>query len=308
MDLATRLLQWREQPPEQWVRAANRYLPQAACGLLVVAMAYKLAELTWALVPGASLDTPPPVISTPSSRTAPATARPNVSRVVDKHLFGEASAAPPPVVEDVVDAPDTTLSLELLGVVSSNDSKDGLAIIADSRGQQKKYVVGDAIDGGGGAQLHGVYEDRVILNRAGTLETLRLPREASARARAVAPRALQMPAPAEEPSSLRNVLSENASRITDVIRVAPHIEQGQMVGFRINPGQERELFAALQLQPGDVVTDINGTAMTDPSRGLQVFEALGESTMANVTVLRNGVPEVLVIDTSQLESLAEGRQ
>jgi general secretion pathway protein C len=116
------------------------------------------------------------------------------------------------------------------------------------------------------------------------------------------------PAPSAAPDSLRNVLSENASRITDVIRVAPHIEQGQMVGFRVNPGQEREQFAALGLQPGDVVTDINGTAMTDPSRGLQVFEALGESTMANVTVVRNGVPEVLVIDTSQLQELAGGLQ
>ena len=81
-----------------------------------------------------------------------------------------------------------------------------------------------------------------------------------------------------------------------------------MVGFRINPGREREQFDALGLQPGDVVTDINGTAMTDPTRGLQVFESLGESTQANVTIVRNGVPEVLTIDTSQLDQLAEDRQ
>jgi hypothetical protein len=30
--------------------------------------------------------------------------------------------------------------------------------------------------------------------------------------------------------------------------------------------------------------------------------------MANVTVLRNGVPQVIVIDTTQLQNLAENRE
>ena len=62
------------------------------------------------------------------------------------------------------------------------------------------------------------------------------------------------------------------------------------------------------LQAGDVVTDINGTVLDDPSQGLQVVQALGESTQANVTVLRDGVPQVLVIDTTQVQSLQENRE
>ena len=81
-----------------------------------------------------------------------------------------------------------------------------------------------------------------------------------------------------------------------------------MIGFRLNPAQNRAMFESLGLQPNDIVTDINGMALTDPSSGFQVFESLGESTMANVTILRNGTPEVLVIDTTQLQQLAEGRQ
>ena len=64
-----------------------------------------------------------------------------------------------------------------------------------------------------------------------------------------------------------------------------------MVGFRVNPGRDRATFEALGLRPGDVVTDINGTVLDDPSRGLQVFQALGEATKANVTMLRDGVPK-----------------
>lgn len=310
MDLATRLLQWREHPPEQWARAANRYLPQVACALLVLALAYQLAQLTWALVPGNPPDAPPPVVNAQTSTTGPAVSAPggiDVAGIVEDHLFGVASREPVPVAADVLDAPDTSLSLQLKGTASDPlDSQRGVAIIADGRGEEKTYTVSDAIDGGGGAQLHSIYSDRVILNRAGRLETLRLPQELSSSGVTTVARRPAPPAP--PPQSLQSVLTENASRITDVIRVAPHIEQGQMVGFRINPGREREQFDALGLQPGDVVTDINGTAMTDPTRGLQVFESLGESTMANVTVVRNGVPEVLTIDTSQLDQLTEDRQ
>ena len=110
------------------------------------------------------------------------------------------------------------------------------------------------------------------------------------------------------PTSLRGVLTNNASQLSQVIRVAPFLDQGQMVGFRINPAQDPQLFQSLGLQPNDVVTDINGMTLNDPSAGLQVFESLGEATQANVTVIRNGNPEVLVIDTSQLQQLSEGRQ
>ena len=92
------------------------------------------------------------------------------------------------------------------------------------------------------------------------------------------------------------------------MRPAPHVQEGQIVGFRVNPGRDRAAFEALGFQPGDVVTDINGTVLDDVSQGLQVFQSLGEATQANVTVLRDGVPQVLVIDTTQLQNLQENRE
>ncbi len=108
--------------------------------------------------------------------------------------------------------------------------------------------------------------------------------------------------------SLRTVISQNAAKLQDIIRVAPQVDQGKVVGFRIQPGKDRATFDALGLVPGDVVTEINGVVLDDPSQGLQAFEALGEATQANVTVLRDGAPQALVIDTTQLQSLKENRQ
>jgi general secretion pathway protein C len=298
-----RISQLVAQDPAQWAATAGRVLPPWITVLLVIAAAFKLAEVTWLLMPAGDLAPSMPVV--PAASPARTAAPLDLEPVLTAHLFGEPSAAPAPVVQQVEDAPDTRLSLKLRGIVAGDDPSGGFAIVADSRGQEKLYKVGDAVPGG--AKVHEVQDDRVILNRAGILEALRLPREfeASARGRANVPTRAR---PTQTQSSLRNVIASNASKISDIIRVAPHMEQGQMVGFRINPGRNRQQFASLGLRPGDVVTDINGTAMTDPSAGLQVFEALGESTQATVTVRRGGQDEVLVIDTSSLGELDQQRE
>jgi len=305
MILTERIGQLKGQSPEQWLAASARVLPPWVSGLLVVGIAFQAAQLVWAVIPGPRADAPAPVVNTSAGGGAASRIGTiDVEGLVNAHLFGEAKNEPAPVVPQVVDAPDTRLSLKLNGVIAHNIADRAFALIADSRGEEKIYRINDAVPGG--VKLHSIFEDRVLLNRAGTLETLRLPKDFPATrtaSRATTTNRPAVPARSTEPSSLRQVISENASKITEIIRAAPHIQQGEMVGFRINPGRNRQQFAKLGLRPGDVVTDINGTAMTDPSQGLQVFESLGETSQASVTVLRNGNPEVLVIDTSQLSEL-----
>ena len=321
MDVANRLAQWKERSPEQWLRAANTFLPAAVTAILVIALAYRLAGMTWSIVPGQRLDGPAPEVAAFAPQAPAAAAIPQAALDVlsEAHLFGEASAGAAGgeagaavVVEELIDAPDTTLNLLLAGVVSRRVSERGQAIIVSGGREQKIYSVGDTIDGTNGATLHSVYADRVLLSQSGRLESLRLPREGTGQ---VPPSAARIVLPARlggsgsgNQDSLREVIGSNASRIADVIRLAPAVEQGQILGFRVNPGPDTAAFAALGLEPGDIVTEVNGTTLDDPNRGLQVFEALGEMTMANVTLLRNGNPQAIVIDTTQLVDLAENSQ
>jgi general secretion pathway protein C len=232
----------------------------------------------------------------------------DLTALSQSHLFGEAkggsATAPTPVP---VDAPETTLSLTLTGILYAGETS-GQANISSNRGQEKTYSVGQAIDNADGATLHSVYADRVLLDRNGRIEALSFPKDLSAGAGARSPAPMLPPSSDQPEGSLRQVISENASRLTDIVRLAPHVQEGQVVGFRVNPGRDRATFEALGLKSGDVVTDINGTVLDDPSQGLQVFESLGESTQANVTVLREGVPQTIVIDTTQLQRLQENRQ
>ena len=277
----------------------------------MIAIAYQLATLTWALVPGSSGANVLPISTAPASSTPDRPTAADFSLLADAHLFGLAPNVPAPIEQTVIDAPDTTLSLTVTGILSAEGDFKGWAIISANRGQEKTYQVGQEIENANGTTLHSIHPDRVLLDRGGRLETLRLPQLVSSASPAgVAGRPFLPPAaaPPQRNESLRQVIGQNASRLTDIIRLAPHVEEGQVVGFRVTPGRDRETFEALGLQAGDVVTDINGTVLDDPSRGLQVFESLGEATMANVTVLREGVPQVIVIDTSQLQSMQEGRE
>lgn len=306
--IAKTLGQLGESDLSAWAATANRILPKAACAVLAILLGLQLARLFWLFIPGEDLEAPlpkatPPTALAGANSTAAAV---DVNALVDLHLFGEASEEAEPEVVTPANVPKTNLSLTLRGIVAESTDDAGFALIADGRGENKLYRIGDTVPGN--AKLHAVEEERVLLNRGGRIEALSLPREfdqAAPRARATRrPTVTPRRQPARSSGSLRNAISANASKVSEVIRVAPQLEQGQMVGFRVNPGRRREEFAAIGLQPGDIVTDVNGTAMNDPSKGIQVFEALGESTQATVTVLRGGNPEVLVIDTSQIQSLA----
>ncbi|MEJ2515230.1 MAG: type II secretion system protein GspC [Gammaproteobacteria bacterium] len=204
------------------------------------------------------------------------------------------------MVDEPVDAPDTQLSLELRGTIAATDPDEALAIISERGGEEKVFAIGDPVPGG--ASLHSVYTDRVILRRAGRLETLRLPRSDETAA-------LQRSAPAQRASfsrsapaaTIRDVVQQNAISFTDVIRPQPVFRDGQQQGYRVYPGRQRQQFAQLGLRPGDLVTQINGMSLNDPARGMEIFRSLADATSVSVTVERNGQMEVLTLDTSTLQ-------
>src|SRR6185312_2802412 len=87
----------------------------------------------------------------------------NIAAITSAHLFGE------PPIEKVVQsdgtARPTTLPLVLTGIISADDPQNGLAILGQTAQNAKVFAVGDNVPGG--AKLHAVYNDRVIIDRGG---------------------------------------------------------------------------------------------------------------------------------------------
>ncbi|MDP6994388.1 MAG: hypothetical protein QGF87_08520, partial [Woeseiaceae bacterium] len=166
--------------------------------------------------------------------------------------------------------------------------------------EEKIYLVRDTV--APGTTLHAIYADRVVLNRGGILEVLKLPKESPSGSAAIRRNTTTVRRTATANSrSIQNVVTQNVTRLADVIRPTPYYVSGQMQGYRVYPGRDRNQFAALGLRPGDLIKDIDGAALTNPQQATQIFQGLGEKDQVSVTVERNGQPETLVLRTSQLE-------
>jgi general secretion pathway protein C len=143
-----------------------------------------------------------------------------------------------------------------------------------------------------------------VLNENGALTNLRLPSDFKSDDAMQVRRAtttIRQAATPESENSLRNVVTQNLTKLTDVIRPTPYLVDGQPAGYRVYPGRNKRQFAALGLRPGDLIKDINGQALTDPTQAMQIFESLGTVDEVTVTVERNGQAESLVLKTSQLD-------
>lgn len=260
-------------------------LPLLVSIVLAILIAWTAAGLTWSLLApqapaaGAAVTTP-----------APADAAPDPERIASRNLFGRADAVPG---QAAVDAPETRLNLTLRGISASSDAAYARAVIAGPDGKERVYAARDEVPGG--AVVHEIHADRVILNRRGTLETLRLPRlggdsppPGSAASRPLTPVAVD---------NLRDQAA--TEQMAEIIRPQAVMVGGQLRGYRVYPGRDRQRFAALGLRAGDLVTAIDGVPLNDPARGLEAMQALTGNQEVVVTVERGDQTESITVRAVQ---------
>ncbi|MFZ2509077.1 MAG: PDZ domain-containing protein, partial [Steroidobacteraceae bacterium] len=84
--------------------------------------------------------------------------------------------------------------------------------------------------------------------------------------------------------------------VNTLLRPQPVFAGGQLRGYRVYPGRNRAQFAKLGLQPGDLVTAVNGAPLDDPNRALETLRGIGTGPAVTLTVDRNGQQQQLAID------------
>lgn len=307
---------FRQIPVRVWRRSC--------LAVLVLWLCYSFSQLFWLVMPEPNLPEPP--LTLPSNtafadQAADSTAqRVDIAALKELSLFGEGSAEEQPVVAKLPgieqEAVETSLSLTLHGAVPSSDPQQAKAIIGDG-GKQAGFRPGEELDiGPRGVKLAKVLVDRVILDNNGRYETLWLYGKKGTgsnqqySSRAAAPtRAVARPAPEARPQAVDGEAGNEARQlvdavlpegdqqyptedqvkmVTDVLNVSMYREGGQLIGFRIRPKGDRELFDQLGLQPNDVVTAVNNIGLNDTSRAMEVYRSLGQESRATLEILRDG--------------------
>lgn len=280
-----------------WRSLALARAPQILTFILALAIAAQLALIVVSFT-GRSRQTPPPLVD-----AQPPPAPLDVATLVNAHLFGNAAVQ---ASGDATNAPPSSMPLVLVGLLATDDPKQGMAIIGENTQAAKVVAVGKQVPGG--AQLHSVYTDRAIIDRNGTLESVTLPRN-SAGAVGMAPPPPPPPPVANSNEAMvermRKLVSDDPGMIMQVMRPQPVFAGGRMRGFRVYPGANRQAFARMGLRPGDLVTAVNGTPLDDKDRAQEIFNTLSSSTDARVSVTRNGRQQELILNIAQVAAEAD---
>jgi general secretion pathway protein C len=177
----------------------------------------------------------------------------------------------------------TSLALKLFGVRMDMATGRGSAIIATADGVQSSYAVGDVIEPG--VTLKMVSFDNVTIDRSGVAEQIFLDQSVAA---PVAQTGSGGAFPAGEASG--------SSLLVNSIEIAPRAENGKISGMTLNPKGDGALFKAAGLEPGDVLTAVNGKPISDSE---DVRSSLAGGGTVSLEVERGGRRMTVSAKTSQ---------
>jgi len=235
-------------------------------GAMVVSVAVALAGLTWRIAGHAGTG----AITVPSGRSGPAVA-PDMAPAIALAPFGKPM---------VVDAPQpTSLPLELKGIVAAIPAELSTAFIAVSGAPATGFRVGQQVEG---ATIAAIQRDRVLFDNGGRREFLAFPDPSLSpeqrQAAAAAAPAGQAPPPGAGPAiQPPPELPGNSAAALQKLG-ATQTPDGFRIGANGPPG----------MQPGDVITSVNGTQMTDTQAANAAFAAAQAAGSAQIQILRDG--------------------
>jgi general secretion pathway protein C len=296
-----------EKTTPKWLeKLLTKQLPTGVALVLVLLISLRAAEFTWSLIPAPEMQqkTQPTDVSAKQNTRKQANTN-QLNNVANLHLFGKAGATNK-VKKIDTKAPETRLNLTLHGVFVADEAEKGEAIIGTSGNVQKYYKVGNAVMSG--VTLQAVFTDRVVLLRDGRSEVLRFPKVSKSRtvtntrrstkttnnsSRAGigpgAPRSTQ----SKNLSKYRDLLRNEPLKIFDYVRFVPVKSREGTKGYRILPQKNRELYNQLGVRPSDLVTSVNGVALSNDQEAMKLIEKLKGVSSIQVEIVRNGRPQTL---------------
>jgi general secretion pathway protein C len=284
----------------EWLSRLQGNGPRLISLALAALIAVELVRIAVSLLGSGPVKSPQPALANVVPHAQHAAL--DIQSVVSAHLFGVPAADAGG--QDPANAPQSTANLVLGGTIATQDPKRGVAIISDG-GPAKVYSVGDSV---GGASLHSVYLDRVILDRGGALETLMLPKlmGPGMNAPPIVRRVGGDPRTVAAVNNIRRMVQQDPGILDQVMRTVPSYDSaaGKLRGFRAYPGRNRQIFNRLGLKPGDLVTAINGTPLDDPQHSQEVFNTIQTSDHVTVTVERGGQKQDITLNIAQVATQA----
>ncbi len=292
------------------IRLANVALFVVSCALV----ANVINQVAGAML----LPDRPPALNAQTPTAAPNRPWSDRQQILDRNLFDAhvATIELPPEPEPEEDLQETRLPLKLLGTIASSERVAASAAIEDEKTRKHQVVqVDDAILGHSGVTVLRIERGRVVLQNGDRREELTLEDDIHVAAAPSRPD----PTPRSRRSSRRTSQSvkdrldalaeEGGGRSPAAIftqaRILPKYEDGEMVGIQLSKIEPDSFYEKVGLQDGDVVQELNGIKIDNPSASRELLEAFSRAESLEATVISaDGTPRQISADPALLSELS----
>lgn len=193
----------------------------------------------------------------------------------------------------------TTLPLKLIGTMVLDNPKWSLSIITgDSKSKSNAYMVNDIVLSS--AVIVKILRNKVLLKNNGRLEHLEIKEDqpafiAERKAGDIGVKSSGEGKFVVNRRELNQAFADLSTILTQA-RVVPHFKDGKTVGFRIFAIQPGSIYTKLGLKNNDIIARVNGVLIDDPTKGLQLFNALKTESKIELDIERTGVKRSLKYD------------
>jgi len=314
----------------RWVADEQRLLmlQRGLIAVLVVWAVNSMANTVWALIPSSPVEVSKSVVINPPPSTADASGGVeaiDVSSILGMSVFG---AAEPSEVQDLAPvnagatplegiengARETSLALTLTGIVASTADGLGSAMI-EARKKQELYSVGDDLPASGKVTLAKILPKQVVIDNNGTYELItlfddngivgivqstssELPNRTPALTAEVS---TNQPERQQLAANYREQLYSDPQSLAGLVSISAVQSDGGLKGYRVAPGRDAEQFTALGFKAGDIVTAVNGYALSDPTNTVRLYQLMRDATDATFEIERDGSPVSISVSLSSLQ-------
>lgn len=253
---------------------------------------YRALTLRWTGIPPSRSEEG----ARPEKRDRPRPPRKEYDRIVERNLFGSATApagdekmAALPK-EEIETLRPTSLQIVLLGTVSGAEG-DARAVIEDSsRKSQGLYRVGDSIQN---ALIQRILRGKVVLRVGDQNEVLEMAAPDSVTEK---PGPAGAAAPEETVTLMRGDIQQSLQNIGQLLtqaRIKPHLKEGKPDGFVLSYIKPDSFFTQLGLQVGDIVRTINGKPIHTPEDAFSFYKSVESGEPLSMEIVRGGQPRMI---------------
>jgi general secretion pathway protein C len=318
----------------RWLSDSER-LPKLQRALLLVLVLWVInsaANVVIALIPSDQMARQEHVSINPAPSTSGSSLSAetiDVSSILGADVFGKVAVSEvQAAIEEVASvnprdgieagAQETRLALKLTGIIASTSDGLGSAMI-EAKKQQELYVVGDALPANGKVTLAKILPKQVVIDNNGTYELITLFGDATiagivemaakpaqtvakpANTETIASSTVNVNQQRRLASRYRQQLYDDPQSLSGLLSISAVQGQGGLKGYRVSPGRDTAQFTALGFKSGDIVTAVNGYALSDPTNTVRLYQLMRDATDATFEIERDGAPVSISVSLSTIQ-------